>query len=150
MKQIDRRTPMPKYDFSKVCKATLLKSYLYMGVLLSLYRIFSEHDFSKDTSGRLLLRYHCKDRKKRESKNQQKILYSSRKRYQFQKVDGFQKKLIWGTIYNFYENKAAPTIDVSHKKLKEISTGTHYDRTTLYHLQKDVASNIKQQIIAKS
>ena len=115
-----------------------------MGVLLSLCRIFSEHDFSKNTSGRLLLRYRCKDRKKRESRNQQKGLYSSRERERerdkFQKVDGFQKKLIWGTIYDFYENKAAPTIDVLHKKLKEISTGMHYEfpygRTTLYHLQK--------------
>ena len=51
------------------------------------------------------------------------------------KADDFWKKLIRKTIYNSYENKTAPTINVLYEKLKEISTGTHYElaygRTTL-------------------
>ena len=34
MQQIYRRTPMPKYDFNKVSKATLLKSHFGVGVPL--------------------------------------------------------------------------------------------------------------------
>ena len=56
------------------------------------------------------------------------------------KVDDFWKKLIWETIYNFYENKTASTIDALYKKLKGISTRMHYQfpysRTTQYCLMK--------------
>ena len=58
----------------------------------------------------------------------------------FKKVNGFWKKLIWEIIYNFYKNKTPPTIDALYRRLKEISTGVHYEfpcgRTTLYHLLK--------------
>ena len=58
----------------------------------------------------------------------------------FEKADDFWKKLIRESVYNFYENKFAQTIDALYKILKEISTGTHYEfshgRTTLYHLLK--------------
>ena len=56
------------------------------------------------------------------------------------KVDDFWKKLIWETIYNFYKNKTASTIDALYKKLKGISIRMHYQspysRTTQYCLMK--------------
>ena len=65
--------------------------------------------------------------------------YIHQVRDKFKKVDDFWKKFIQETIYNFYKNKTAPTIDALYEKLKEISTGTHYEfsyRTTLYHFLK--------------
>ena len=47
MQQIYRRTLMPKCDFNKLAKATLLKSRFGIGVLLWICCIFSEHLFSR-------------------------------------------------------------------------------------------------------
>ena len=61
--------------------------------------------------------------------------YVHQVRDKFEKVKDLEKKLIRETIYNFYKNKTAPTIDALSEKMKEISTGTHYKllygRTTL-------------------
>ena len=42
MQQVYRKTPMPKCNFNKVAKATLLKLHFGMGVLLKIGCIFSE------------------------------------------------------------------------------------------------------------
>ena len=48
----------------------------------------------------------------------------------------FEKKIILKTIYGFYQNKIAPTLDILLSKLNEISAGTDYEfpygRTTLH------------------
>ena len=69
-------------------------------------------------------------------------------REKFNKVDDFWKKLIRETIYSFYKNKTAPTIDALHEKLKELSAGTNYEfpygRTTLFHLVKKLGFNYQK------
>ena len=42
------------------------------------------------------------------------------------KVDGFTKDLIWHTLYEFYDQKRAPTVQTIFQKVKEKTEGTDY------------------------
>ena len=47
-------------------------------------------------------------------------------RVAFDKVDGFTKDLIRRTVYEFYDQKRAPTVQVIFQKVKEKTEGTNY------------------------
>ena len=44
----------------------------------------------------------------------------------FDKVDGFAKDLIQRTVYEFYDQKRAPTVQMIFQKVKEKTEGTDY------------------------
>ena len=47
-------------------------------------------------------------------------------RVAFDKVDGFTKDLIRRTVYEFYDHKRAPTVQMIFQKVKEKTEGTDY------------------------
>ena len=47
-------------------------------------------------------------------------------RVAFDKVDGFTKDLIRRTVYEFYDQKRAPTVQMIFQKVKEKTEGTDY------------------------
>ena len=47
-------------------------------------------------------------------------------RVAFGKVDGFTKDLIRRTVYEFYDQKRAPTVQMIFQKVKEKTEGTDY------------------------
>ena len=47
-------------------------------------------------------------------------------RVAFDKVDGFTKDLIRRTVYEFYDQKRAPTVQMIFQKVKEKREGTDY------------------------
>ena len=53
------------------------------------------------------------------------------KRQPFSKLDSFAKDVIRRTVYAFYDQKIAPTLDMIHDRIKEEFP---YGRTTLYHV----------------
>ena len=47
-------------------------------------------------------------------------------RVAFDKVDGFTKDLIRRTVYEFYDQKRAPNVQMIFQKVKEKTEGTDY------------------------
>ena len=60
----------------------------------------------------------------------------------FSKVDSFAKDLIRRTVYQFYDNSVAPTLDMLYSKLLEKTQGEEYEfscgRTTLSKILKSL------------
>ena len=60
----------------------------------------------------------------------------------FSKIDSFMKDLIRRTVYEFYDERIAPTLDMLHKKILEKTRGEDYEfsygRTTLFEILKSL------------